>query len=72
LYFSVSSGASGPSFGGNWEYRDMLEPMFIAIEDLLDSTTPVDGEIEFDTDFGIYRIGARNEIPFEEEVTKKE
>ena len=34
------------------------------------ATLPADCKIEYETDFGLYRSGARNGIPFDEKVKK--
>lgn len=32
---------------------------------MLDSTTPADCEIQFETDFGLMKSGAKNGIPYD-------
>jgi len=79
--FCAYCGPSGPAFSGH--YRDFakgtgftaneaekqkLEDSVRAFETLLHATQPTDCEIEFDTDFGPYRVGAKDGFPFQEEI----
>jgi len=72
---------SGPAFAGDFRKYDntngftILEKEFNsltlsvkAFEKLLENTTPIDCEIEYDTDFSVYRAGARNGIPFDQPI----
>jgi|GEM_PF-2809857 len=80
LYLSVYSLSSGPAFGGedklwidgNFRLSPDLEARFNAVIDaferLMANSSLADCEIEFNTDFGLYRVGVRNGIPFEEKV----
>lgn len=65
LLFSAYSAGSGPAYGGKSEKREELIPIIDQFEKLLESTTPADCEIEYDTDFGKVRAGAKNDQPFE-------
>jgi hypothetical protein len=69
IVFSVYCGASGPAFGGGMNVAG-IEQVVNDFEVLLETAVPTDCEVEFETDFGLYRVGARNGAPFEEEVKK--
>jgi hypothetical protein len=70
IIFTAYSAGSGPAYGGTQQDADRLESVLIAFDNLLESTKPADCEIEYETDFGLYRSGARNGIPFDEKVKK--
>jgi hypothetical protein len=55
---------SGPAYGGFVEDASRLDPILNLFEELLQNTRPADCEIKFETDFGIYRTGAKDGIPF--------
>jgi hypothetical protein len=48
--------------------KDKLSPVLDAFDVLLEDTTPADCQIEYETDFGLYRSGARNRKPFDERI----
>lgn len=77
--FSAYSAGTGPAFGGGFrEYNPTtgfviqdeklrnFKDVINVFEQLLAETPPMDCEVVFDTDFGVYRVGARGGIPFEE------
>ncbi len=68
LIFTAYSAGSGPGFGGRSNEISKLQPVLDSFEQLLSKTRPVDCQIEFETDFGLYRSGARNGIPFDEKA----
>jgi hypothetical protein len=65
LLFTAYSAGSGPAYGGKYEEREQLLPVLKLFDAMLDSTIPADCEIEFETDFGIMKSGAKNGIPFD-------
>ncbi len=69
LIFTAYSAGSGPGFGGHPSESSKLQPVLDSFEQLLSKTRPADCQIEFETDFGLYRSGARNGIPFDEEAS---
>jgi hypothetical protein len=69
VVFNAYCGASGAAFGGASVENEDFTPIADALETLIDQTPLTDCEIEFETDFGMYRAGARNGVAFEEEVT---
>ncbi len=84
ILFSAYCASTGPAFGGTYRQYDPAQGFIVsddlfaklnasleAFELLLENTVPADCEIQFETDFGIYRAGARNGIPFEEPVKKQ-
>ena len=68
LIFTAYSAGSGPAYGGRSEDASKLDPVLDLFEELLQNTKPADCEIEFQTDFGIYRTGAKDGIPFGETI----
>jgi hypothetical protein len=68
IRFSAYSAGSGPAFGGFPLDREQLLPVLDDFGAMLDETKPVDCQIEYETDFGRYRSGSRNNKPFDEEV----
>jgi hypothetical protein len=68
IVFHAYCGASGPAFGGASVENDEFASVVDALENLINQTPLTDCEVEFDTDFGKYRAGARNGAAFEEEV----
>ena len=68
ICFSAYSAGSGPAFGGFPVDREQLLPVLDDFGAMLDETKPVDCQIEYETDFGRYRSGSRNNKPFDEEV----
>jgi hypothetical protein len=70
LIFSAYSAGSGPAYGGNRQDAIKLEPVLAAFDRLLESTTPADCEIEYETDFGLYHSGARDGIPFDKKIKR--
>jgi hypothetical protein len=80
VLIDVYCGASGPAFGGiitelgehnlpviSEEKKRKLNQSLDDFEVLLANTDLVDCEVEFDTDFGRYKVGVKNGIPFEDE-----
>lgn len=70
LELTAYSAGSGPAYGGaigNTMARAVLE----AFERWIDVTPPVDCAIEYATDFGRTRSGARNGQPFDEDVVPR-
>jgi hypothetical protein len=72
LTFRAYCAGSGPAYGGFQEEAAALEPVLDAFDTLLQHTTPADCEIEFETDFGMYKTGAKNGIPFGETIAVDE
>jgi hypothetical protein len=70
LIFEAYSGASGPSFGGSRHDVKALEPVLLQFEQLLALTQPVDCEVEYETDFGLYESGCKGGVPFDREKSK--
>jgi hypothetical protein len=70
MIFTAYSAGSGPAYGGAYDAISELEPILDLFEKLLQSTKPADCEIEFETDFGIYRTGAKDGIPFGKTIEK--
>jgi hypothetical protein len=68
LIFTAYSAGSGPAYGGFSVNKDKLLPVLDAFDVLLEDTTPADCQIEYETDFGLYRSGARNGKPFDERI----
>lgn len=68
LVFSAYSAGSGPAYGGHHQNIDELLPILDIFDELLSETILADCEVEFETDFGIYRTGARDGIPFGETI----
>ena len=60
--FRAYCGRSGPAFGGIENAQ--LDEALNDFEALLKKTIPADCEIEFPTDYGVYRTGAHNGMPF--------
>ncbi len=71
ISFSAYSAGSGPAFGGFPLDRERLPPVLDQFEAMLNEATPADCQIEYETDFGLYRSGSRNGKPFDEEVAEK-
>ena len=65
LKFSAYKGPSGPAYGGFYEASNALEAVLNDFDTLLNSASLVDCEVEFETDFGIYRVGVHNGQPFQ-------
>jgi hypothetical protein len=67
LVFSAYGAGSGPAYGARRTpgVRAVLE----TFERWIDATPPADCSIEYDTDFGRMRSGARGGEPFDEEAT---
>lgn len=65
LIFTAYSAGSGPAYGGNDNEKDKLLPIIKEFDKLLDSIIPADCEIEFETDYGMMRSGAKNGIPYD-------
>jgi hypothetical protein len=63
--FTAYSASSGPSYGGFRETKKELLPVLELFDELLGQTKPADCEIEFQSDFGILRFGARDGVPYE-------
>lgn len=68
ITFTAYSGASGPAYGGSDQDKTRLIPILAELEDILSSSVPVDCKIEYDTDFGRVKSGAKNGKPFDLEV----
>lgn len=65
LIFTAYSAGSGPAYGGNYQDREKLIPIIKSFDKILDDTTLRDCEIEFETDFGLLKTGAKNGIPYD-------
>lgn len=65
LIFTAYSAGSGPAYGGMHEEKERLIPIFKIFDEMLDSVIPVDCEIEFETDFGMMKSGAKDGIPYD-------
>jgi len=65
LIFTAYSAGSGPAYGGNEHEREKLILIINEFDKMLDSVIPADCEIEFETDFGIMKSGAKNGIPYD-------
>jgi hypothetical protein len=70
MIFTAYSAGSGPAYGGFVEDASKLDPILDLFEKLLQNTKPADCEIEFETDFGIYRTGAKDGVPFGETIER--
>jgi hypothetical protein len=72
--FEAYSGASGPSYGGDYRDSDALKPILVELEALLDATAPADCEfeLELDIDYGGGRItiGCKDGKPFRRAVPR--
>lgn len=66
LIFTAYSAGSGPAYGGNYDEKEKLLPIIKEFDKMLDSVLPADCEIEFETDFGIMKSGAKNGIPYDQ------
>jgi hypothetical protein len=65
LLFTAYSAGSGPAYGGKYEESEKLIPVIKSFDEMLDSTTPADCELQFETDFGTMKSGAKNETPYD-------
>lgn len=65
LIFTAYSAGSGPAYGGKPEESEKLIPILKSFDEILDTTTPADCEIQFETDFGLMRCGAKNGVPYD-------
>ena len=72
LVFWAYCAGSGPAYGGASQNAARLEPVLDEFEALLQSTIPADCEIEFENDYGIFRTGAVNGVPFGRTIEVKE
>jgi hypothetical protein len=70
LAFHAFSAGYGPSYGAYCQDAAVFDSVVDMFDALLEATIPADCEIEYETDFGLYRSGARNGIPFDEKVKK--
>ncbi len=70
IRFSAYSAGSGPGFGGFPKDKESLLPVLDQFETMLDQTKPADCQIEYETDFGLYRSGSRHGEPFDEEAKR--
>jgi len=68
LIFTAYSAGSGPAYGGKSEEKEKLILIIRDFDKMLDSVVPADCEIEFETDFGIMKSGAKNGIPYDKIV----
>jgi hypothetical protein len=64
LTFRAYCAGSGPAYGGFQDEAAALEPILDAFDTLLQNTAPADCELEFKTDFGLYKTGAIDGVPF--------
>ncbi len=71
VIFTAYSAGSGPAYGGFSEDGATLDAILDLFEELIQNTKPADCEIEFETDFGIYRTGAKDGIPFGKTITQE-
>ena len=71
LIFTAYSAGSGPAYGGKPEDKEKLMSIIDQFEALLESTKPADCDIEYDTDFGKVRAGAKGGEPFEVSVEEE-
>jgi hypothetical protein len=62
--FLAYCAGSGPAFSGNSDTDPSLMKSLDDFEALLEKTPHADCEIEFETDFGVYRTGSRDGVPF--------
>jgi hypothetical protein len=60
LVFRAYCGSSGPAYGGQRDNVDRLLPVLDLFDAILEQTPLADCEIEFETDFGIYKTGSKN------------
>lgn len=65
LIFTAYSAGSGPAFGGKHDEKEKLLPIIKEFDKMLDSIIPADCEIEFETDYGMMKSGAKNGIPYD-------
>ncbi|WP_396153518.1 hypothetical protein [Flavobacterium sp.] len=65
LLFTAYSAGSGPAYGGKYEESEKLIPVIKSFDEMLDSTTPADCELQFETDFGTMKSGAKNGTPYD-------
>ena len=65
LIIDVYSGSTGPAYGGKNEDIELLTPLIKQFEQLLMSTTPVECEVEYDSDSGKTKIGFKDGQIFE-------
>jgi hypothetical protein len=73
VYFRVYCGPSGPAYGSSHQHpASSYHKIADAFDSLLEMAKLVDCAVEFETDFGLYRCGVQNGIPFEEERDKPE
>jgi len=68
LIFTAYSAGSGPAYGGKYEEKKILIPIFKIFDEMLDSVIPADCEIEYETDFGMMKSGAKDGVPYDKEL----
>lgn len=60
LVFTAYCGASGPAYGGQHDNANRLLPVLDLFDAMLEQTPLADCEVEFETDFGMYKTGSKN------------
>ena len=65
LFTAGFTGSMGPFYGGFQEDVDRAKSVFEEFEALLGTVEPIDCEYEFGTDFGRFKVGAKDGIPYE-------
>ena len=65
LVFTAYSGKIGPAYGGFSRDTQKVVPVIEAFDKILAAIQPIDCEIQFDTEFGPIRAGARGGVPFD-------
>lgn len=71
LILNVYSGASGPAYSVSQTDQEQAHALCDVFDKLLENAELADCAIEFETDFGVYRVGARNGVAFEEEIDSR-
>jgi hypothetical protein len=65
LLFTAYSAGSGPAYGGNDKKKKKLLPVITEFDEMLNKSKNADCEISIETDFGTYKVGAKNGKPFQ-------
>jgi hypothetical protein len=65
LVFTAYCAGTGPSYGGKSAEREQLLPIVQLFDDMLKQVEPADCEIQFDTDYGLMRTGAKDGQPYD-------
>ena len=64
IIFTAYCAGTGPAFGGSMDDREAVSQVIDAFEVELKAAPLADCEIEFPTDYGIFRTGAHDGVAF--------